>query len=80
MFTIAVTATTRLEVSLLPFAIVIMKAASASFATPIGYQTNLMVMGPGGYRFGDYLRLGVPLTFMTGMLTVLLMPLVWPFR
>ncbi len=79
MFPIAAAAAARLEVSLLPFAIVIMKAASASFATPIGYQTNLMVMGPGGYRFGDYLRLGVPLTLFTGVLTVLIVPLVWPF-
>jgi Trk K+ transport system NAD-binding subunit len=79
MFPIAVAAATRLDVSLLPFAIVIMKAASASFATPIGYQTNLMVMGPGGYGFADYLRLGVPLTLLTGLLTVLIVPLVWPF-
>ena len=72
-------AATRLDVSLLPFAIVIMKAASASFATPIGYQTNLMVMGSGGYRFADYLRMGVPLTLLTGLLTVLIVPWVWPF-
>jgi di/tricarboxylate transporter len=79
MFPIALAAATRLDVSVLPFAIVIMKAASASFATPISYQTNLMVMGPGGYAFSDYLRLGVPLTFLTGALTVLIAPLVWPF-
>ncbi len=79
MFPIALAAAARLDVSVLPFAIVIMKAASASFATPIGYQTNLMVMGPGGYTFGDYLRMGVPLTFLTGVLTVLIAPLVWPF-
>lgn len=79
MFPIALAAAARLDVSVLPFAIVIMKAASASFATPIGYQTNLMVMGPGGYTFGDYLRMGVPLTFLTGILTVLIAPLVWLF-
>ncbi len=79
MFPIALAAATRLDVSVLPFAIVIMKAASASFATPIGYQTNLMVMGPGGYAFSDYLRMGVPLTILTGVLTVLIAPLVWPF-
>lgn len=79
MFPIALAAAERLDVSVIPFAIVIMKAASASFATPIGYQTNLMVMGPGGYSFADYLRLGVPLTFLTGVLTVLIAPLVWPF-
>lgn len=79
MFPIALAAAARLDVSVLPFAIVIMKAASASFATPISYQTNLMVMGPGGYAFSDYLRMGVPLTFLTGVLTVLIAPLVWPF-
>lgn len=79
MFPIALAAAARLDVSVLPFAIAIMKAASASFATPIGYQTNLMVLGPGGYSFGDYLRMGVPLTVLTGILTVLIAPLVWPF-
>lgn len=63
---------------LLPFAITIMMAASASFATPIGYQTNLMVYGPGGYRFGDYLRFGLPLNLMAGVTTVLVVPWVWP--
>jgi len=79
MFPIALAAASRLDVSVLPFAIVIMKAASASFATPLGYQTNLMVMGPGGYTFSDYFRLGIPLTVLTGVLTVLIAPLVWPF-
>lgn len=79
MFPIALAAAARLDVSVLPFAIVIMKAASASFATPIGYQTNLMVLGPGGYRFTDYLRLGVPLTVLTGAITILVAPLIWPF-
>ncbi len=79
MFPIALAAAARLDVSVLPFAIAIMKAASASFATPIGYQTNLMVLGPGGYSFADYLRMGVPLTLLTGVLTVTLAPLIWPF-
>lgn len=79
MFPIAVAAAARLDVSLLPFVIVIMKAASASFATPISYQTNLMVMGPGGYGFSDYLRLGLPLTLISGAVTVLIVPWVWPF-
>ncbi|MEZ5502199.1 MAG: hypothetical protein R3E50_05920 [Halioglobus sp.] len=57
-----------------------MMAASASFATPIGYQTNLMVYGPGGYRFSDYLRIGVPLNLLLGLVTVALAPLVWPFN
>jgi len=50
------------------------------FATPIGYQTNLMVYGPGGYRFSDYLRIGIPLDILVGIITVALAPLVWPFR
>ena len=61
VFPIAITLAQDLEVSVMPFIITIMMAASASFATPIGYQTNLMVYGPGGYRFGDYLRIGLPL-------------------
>ena len=79
MFPIALATAARLDVSVLPFAIAIMKAASASFATPVGYQTNLMVLGPGGYRFADYLRLGVPLTVLTGAVTVVIAPLIWPF-
>jgi di/tricarboxylate transporter len=66
-------------VSPLPFAIAIMMAASASFATPIGYQTNLMVYGPGGYRFSDYLRAGIPMTIVTSLVAILIIPLVWSF-
>ena len=54
------------------FAIAVAVAASNSFLTPIGYQTNTMVYGPGGYRFGDYLRLGLPLTIASVVLTVLI--------
>jgi di/tricarboxylate transporter len=79
MFPIALAAAQQLQVSLLPFAITIMVAASASFATPIGYQTNLMVYNAGGYRFQDFLRIGLPLTLLVGLVTLLLVPLVWPF-
>jgi len=79
MFPIALAAAQQLGVSLLPFAITIMVAASASFATPIGYQTNLMVYNAGGYRFQDFLRIGLPLTLLVGLVTLLLVPLVWPF-
>jgi di/tricarboxylate transporter len=68
-----------MQVSILPFAVAIMVAASASFATPIGYQTNLMVYNVGGYRFGDFVRVGLPLTLLVGVLTVILVPLVWSF-
>jgi di/tricarboxylate transporter len=64
----------------MPLLIAVMMGASASFATPIGYQTNLMVYGLGGYRFSDYLRLGIPLNILVGIVTVLVIPLVWPFR
>jgi di/tricarboxylate transporter len=79
MFPIALATAKSLDASFMPFAITIMMAASASFATPIGYQTNLMVYGVGGYRFNDYVRIGVPLTVLVGLVTVLLAPLWWPF-
>lgn len=62
-----------------PFIIAVALAASLSFATPIGYQTNLMVMGPGGYRPADYLRVGLPLTALLVIVAVVLIPLAWPF-
>ncbi|KAA6184334.1 SLC13 family permease [Thiohalocapsa marina] len=80
VFPIALDAARLMAVSPLPFVITLMVAASASFATPVGYQTNLMVYNVGGYRFGDFLRIGIPLTLLVGMLTVLLAPLIWPFR
>jgi di/tricarboxylate transporter len=79
VFPVAQATAAGLGVSLWPFVAVLMMAASASFATPIGYQTNLMVYGPGGYRFSDYLRIGLPLNLLVGTLTVLLAPLIWPF-
>jgi di/tricarboxylate transporter len=79
IFPIAAATAESLGVSLWPFVAVIMMAASASFATPIGYQTNLMVYGPGGYRFTDYIRIGLPLNVLLGIVTVALAPLVWPF-
>ncbi len=68
-----------LGVSIVPFAVAIMLAASASFATPMGYQTNLMVYGPGGYRFTDYLRAGLPLNLVTAAVALGVIPQVWPF-
>jgi di/tricarboxylate transporter len=79
VFPIAAAAAAGLDVSFRPFIIAIMMAASASFATPIGYQTNLMVYGPGGYRATDYLRIGLPLNLLLGVVTVLLTPRLWPF-
>ena len=79
VFPIALSTSQGLGVSFMPFAIAIMMAASASFSTPIGYQCNLMVYGPGGYRFTDYLRVGIPLNLLMAVVTVLIAPLVWPF-
>lgn len=62
------------------FVVVVMFGASASFATPIGYQTNTMVYNAGGYRFTDFLRLGLPMNIMAGLVTVLLAPVFWPLQ
>jgi di/tricarboxylate transporter len=77
MFPIALSTSESLGVNFIPFAVTIMIAASASFATPIGYQTNLMVFGVGGYHFKDYLYFGVPLTILVGIVTVAIVPWVW---
>jgi di/tricarboxylate transporter len=62
-----------------PFIMAIALAASLSFVTPIGYQTNLMVMGPGGYRPSDYLRCGLPTAVVVTLVALYLIPHVWPF-
>jgi di/tricarboxylate transporter len=79
MFPIALAMATSLQVNPMPFMVALALAASYGFATPIGYQTNLMVYGPGGYRFVDYLRFGVPLNALLWAMTVCITPLVWPF-
>ncbi|MBN8727249.1 MAG: SLC13 family permease [Xanthomonadales bacterium] len=79
MFPIGLAAAEQLGVSPMPFIIAVMNAASASFITPIGYQTNMMVYGPGGYRFTDFFRVGTPLTLLVGLVVLTVIPLVWPF-
>ena len=60
--------------------IAVMAAANASFATPIGYQTNMLVYAPGGYSFGDYLRLGIPLKIVTGSVAIATIAWLWPLE
>lgn len=61
-----------------PLVVAVMVAASASFATPIGYQTNMLVYGPGGYRFTDFMRVGIPLNLTIGLLASAIIPFMWP--
>ncbi|MCP1727797.1 di/tricarboxylate transporter [Natronospira proteinivora] len=79
MIYVAHSAAGQLDIALMPLAVTVMLAASASFITPMGYQTNLMVMGPGGYRFNDFLRAGLPMNGITGLVVIGLTPWIWPF-
>ena len=80
LFPIAWQTAADLGVNPMPFVMAVTVAASCGFATPMGYQTNLMIYGPGGYKFSDYLRFGGPLNLLVMAITVLLAPLIWPFR
>ena len=79
VFPIAMNTAAQLGVSPMPFITSIMIGASACYATPIGYQTNMMVYGPGGYRFADYLRVGIPLDVIMAATAIGMAPLIWPF-
>ncbi|CAN5314206.1 SLC13 family permease [soil metagenome] len=76
---IAVATGSTLGVSPLPFVIGVMIAASNSFITPIGYQTNIFIYGPGGYRFGDFFRVGAPLNVILAVAATLIIPFFFPF-
>ncbi len=80
IFPMALTMAQDLGVSFMPFAITVMVGASCSFISPVSYQTNLMVYGPGEYSFADYVRIGVPLSLLVGVITVLLTPVFFPFH
>ena len=78
MAPIAITLSDRLGVSSDPFLMAVAVAASCAFLTPIGHQNNALVMGPGGYRFGDYWRVGLPLEVLIVALGVPMILWVWP--
>jgi di/tricarboxylate transporter len=79
MFPIVMKTAETLGVNPEPFVFGLMVAAGCSFMSPVGYQTNLMVYGPGGYRFTDYTRLGLPLTIAIAAIATLVAPIVFPF-
>ena len=75
---VAIALGTAIGVDPRPLVVAVMIAASASFATPIGYQTNMLVYGPGGYRFTDFMKVGIPLNLSMGVLVSLAIPYFWP--
>jgi len=79
MFPIAVAAAAQVGADPRPFVMAVAVAGCCSFASPVTYQTHLIVYGPGGYRFTDFMRLGLPLDVLCGVISIGLIPLVWPF-
>lgn len=80
MLPVALAVAQRAGLHDVPYVMAVMMAASASFATPIGYQCNLMVYGPGGYRFSDFLRIGIPMNCLVAAVTIAAIPLIWPLH
>lgn len=79
-FPVALSAATHLGVDPMPFFVAICIAASCSFSSPIGYQTNMIVQGIGNYRFRDFVRVGLPLNFIAFVVSMVLIPWIWPFE
>lgn len=80
MYPIAMATARSMNLPIEPFLVAIMIAASCGFATPFGYQTNLMIYGPGGYRFADFLRVGVLLDLVVMAVALTVLPMAWPLR
>lgn len=78
-FPLALETASKFGVDPMPFFIAICIAASAGFATPIGYQTNLIVQGAGNYKFTDFMKIGIPMDLIVMILSIILIPLIWPF-
>jgi len=76
---IALNAATDLEISPFPLMMAVAISASAAFLSPVGHSANVLVMGPGGYRFSDYIKVGLPLTLVVLIVVTLVMPIFWPF-
>ena len=80
MAPIVMAVTNQMGIDARPFIFAVCFAASASFVTPVGYQTNLMVYGPGGYKFSDFIKVGLPLSIIFWLLAILFIPIIWPFQ
>ena len=80
MAPIVMAVTNHMGIDARPFIFAVCFAASASFITPVGYQTNLMVYGPGGYKFSDFIKVGMPLSIIFWLLAILFIPIIWPFQ
>ncbi len=77
---IAISLAEKLSMSPIAFAMVVAIAASSAFMTPVSSPVNTMVLGPGGYRFSDFIKIGVPFTLLVMLVTVFLVPLLFPFQ
>ena len=76
---IALSTAADLNISPYPLMMTIAVSASAAFLSPVGHPANLLVMGPGAYKFSDYIKVGLPLVLIVSLVTLLLLPIIWPF-